>query len=257
MQHPRQQRAATLAAAVVDPKTLKQQQNLSDAELGQVIERAANLQRQAGEDRALAIDVVAVAGELDLEEKYVQAALTELEASRKLQAQAKLHAATLRRRLKLGALALLGVSAIGSLVVARSTGHQIEAAAQELQAAETRLQGALARQANLIPQLVALSGGDPKTLLQEARVVIQAPTAQERLAAADVFAASLSRALANMPATAAPDQRNLNLQHEVAGAQNRITTERSRYEAALSRKQTAEQRPLASLARVLGWAGAS
>lgn len=235
----------------MDPQALKNERNLSDDELKRVIDRAARLQRQAEHDRANAIDVVAVAGEVDVDAKYVEAAMTEMEAERSAAREREMDARRRTKTLKRIAIGGAVVLALVAVAGAQSASRRMGLAHDELQAAEARLQGALARQANLIPQLVAMSGGDPKPLLVQARKVIQADSATLRLQAADDFAAAISAALAALPKQ--DDARALNMHHEVAGAQNRITTERARYEVAMAKVEQAKSGAMATLARGLGW----
>ena len=235
----------------MDAKTLKLERSLTDAELGRVIERAADMQRQSAEDRANAIDVVAVGGEVDLDAKYVQAALAELDAARKADVEAAKQSAHRARWMKTAIIGAAIVLTFALLAAAKGAARRLQSAQEELHAAETRLQGALARQANLIPQLVALGGGDPKPLLVGARKVIQADSVQARLHAADDFAATISEALTALPAGDHPGA--LNMQHEVAGAQNRITTELTRYKAAVARLERANRGVYAGIANALGW----
>ena len=59
----------------------------------------------------------------------------------------------------------------------------------------------------------------------------QGATIADRLDASDALALELSTRLGQLPDTVDPQVR-LNLHHEVTGAQNRISVERRRYEAA-------------------------
>jgi LemA protein len=241
----------------VDKASLQRERNLGDEELAEVIRRAARLQREERDARHAAIDPREVAGELDIAPEYVDRALAELAAERQeVAARAARRRDATRRALRIALpLALL----LGAVIVtmAYSRGNALVAASEARLTAQSRLDAALARQAELVPQLVALSGGDPRRLQARAREVLATTDAEARQQAAAAFEAALAETLATLPepGDAPAEQRRLSLQHEVTGTRNRITVERARYEQALGAELRAHAGALSGLARALGWGG--
>ena len=92
----------------------------------------------------------------------------------------------------------------------------------------------LDRQAAIAPQLVAMGGGDPSALTQLSSEVGSAAGMETRLLKSKELGIEMAKGLATKPGTLteAEAQLRLNLQHEVTGTQNRITTEARRYRAA-------------------------
>lgn len=249
---------------------LRRRPDIDESDLDDIIGIAAELQQQEHDARkdAMSADAVrGVAAELDIDPRYVDAAIAELRTRRehdRAQAEAAARsaaAASAARRRVLGLIAagLLAVGAGGAVVgagVAFAGAGAVADAAEDADAAATQLQGVLDRQASLAPQLVALGGGDPARLDALVREVHDAPTVAGRLDASERLAAELSRALAELPpaADAAAAQQRLNIQYELVGSQNRVSTERRRYEAARLAWEQAASRPTGRLAVSLGLA---
>src|SRR5687768_4604097 len=98
---------------------LKQKGELPAAEMDEVIERASRLQEQArGGSRGFSLDEVkAVGQELDIDPRFVEAAMEQLQTEREQAAEAARQARARRNRLlKLGGAGLGGLLAVSFLV---------------------------------------------------------------------------------------------------------------------------------------------
>jgi hypothetical protein len=178
-------------------------------------------------------EVEAVAAELEIDPAYVQQAIDVLRDRRAQDAEAAAaRSASTRRALLIGGAALLGVLGVGGGVGAVSASRG-SAARQELARAEANLDVVLQRQAALAPQLVAIAGGEAEGL-EALAAKVREGTVEERMRASEALGAELAKRLGALPpaTTDAAAQQRLSLQHELSGAQNRITVERRRYEEA-------------------------
>lgn len=196
-------------------------------------------------------DVEAVASELSIAPEFVDRAVEELRRLREDRKAAERARRAARERflktavaLAAGVLLLLGaVGAAGAIGVG--------AAATRARAAEAALNVVIDRQMALLPQLVALSGGDPGSLREYEARLKGADTVGERLEAARELGNAMASRVGKLPSS---DRQAI--QYEIVGAQNRITVEQRRYQEALDAWQSAAQSPQGRLAVSLGWAKA-
>jgi hypothetical protein len=239
--------------------------DIDDADIDDIIGIAAEL-HQADLDAAEGAsveEVEAVAQELDIPAAYVEQAIEvlhhrreqALDAARKAELQAK------ERRRILG-IALASAACIGIGLVA-AVGTAVADAADNLATAAANIQAraeyvelVLDRQAALVPQLVALSGGEPGELMPLATRVSQAETLEERLEASKALDLALGSTLAGLPDPEDDNEavQRLGLTHELTGIQNRRATELGRLEDARSDWGRARRQKGAGLALVLGMA---
>jgi LemA protein len=172
------------------------------------------------------------AEELDIDPAYLDQAVTQLAEQRAAAARQK---AAASRILRSTVLVTAAVSAlcllVGGLMVS-SAAAEISAARAEAARGETRLTQALDRQAALVPQLVALAGGDHATMRSASEAYRDARTLSEKERAAAALSLAMAEALAGLPPATDADQARLNLQYELTGSQNRVSTEAARYEEA-------------------------
>jgi LemA protein len=243
---------------------LKARPGVSEEEIELVIERAARLKLEA-EQRSRGAspeELKEIARELDIEPRFVDQALRQLREEqlkqRALEAEQKKRA--LARRLQrrrwssIGAIVLL--SALFLSLIAGRAG--LASAERETAAAKVQLEGALSRQAELLPQLLAVAGGDTGALSGRRRAVLEARGVEEQLAASQALSEAMAEALAKLPPPVDEyaAQQRLSLQYEISGAQSRISVERRRYEEALGRWQAAAQGLSGRLAIGLSFADA-
>lgn len=237
------------------------------ADVDDVIEIAARRQDEAHEAArgATRAELEAVAKELEIAPEHVEAAIGELHERRAAEA-ARLEAAKGEEaaRGKTVRLALLGVATaiafavFGAVGLAWSASGAIDAAAGDTKAAEARVVAVLERQAALAPQLTALAGGDAGALTGLGEKVRAGATLEERLAASAELSTAMATQIAALPPPATDAEATLRLQlsDEVAGSQNRVTTELRRYREAEAAWRTAADQGFGGVAVSLGFADA-
>lgn len=237
---------------------LKRQRNLSDRDMDEVIERATRLQEKAGGTGRSVDDVKAVAKELDIDARFVDQAMAELERERAARAAEAAEARASRQRMiKVGGLVAAGAAAV-LLLMGWAGAGRVRDAERATALAEANLTTVLSRQATLVPQLVALSGGDVSGLRERGAALERAPDLKARLAAAEALRLEMAALIGKLPPAADPAtaQQRLSLQHEIVGAQNRVTVEQRRYEEALAGWRAAAGSPSGKVAVTLGFARA-
>jgi hypothetical protein len=235
-----------------------------DALVDDVIHRAQGLkdaETAKGEGASVA-EIQAVAAELGIAPEHVEDALSQLRSEakdekaeealqRELEAQkAKARSAMLRR---IGIFAGAGLALVAALtgamgMIGRSSLQQVHAQRGQ---AEAALVVQLDRQAALIPQLVALGGGESAALDQAQESLKQAETVAQRMAASQELSVAAAQALAG---SQMDEATRLNLQYELTGATNRITTEQRRYNEAEAAYLSAASALPAQVAIILGMA---
>ncbi|MED5373028.1 MAG: hypothetical protein VX899_18565 [Myxococcota bacterium] len=235
-----------------------------DALVDDVIHRAQALkdaETQRGEGASLQ-EIQAVAAELGIEPEHVADALGQLrgeaqDAKEQEAAEAALEAEKARVRQaqikRFGAIGLAVFLAFGALfggtaMVGRS---QVLDAQATLGQAQAALEVQLDRQAALVPQLVVLAGGQSAELREAQDALGEAQTLEQRLAASQELSVSAAQALSGVETD---EGTALNLQYELTGATNRITTEQRRYAEAEAAYQSATSGAAAQLAIGLGLA---
>ncbi len=235
-----------------------------DALVDDVIHRAQALkdaETAKGEGASLA-EIQAVAAELGIAPEHVQDALKQLRSEAKdaqaeqalqqeLEAQkAQARSAMLRR---VGIFAGVGIALLAALtgglgLMGRSSLAQVSANRSQ---AEAALVVQLDRQAALIPQLVALGGGQSEALKQAQAHLKQAEDVEARMEASQELSVAAAEALAG---SQMDEATRLNLQYELTGATNRVTTEQRRYNEAEAAYLSAASSIPAQVALALGMA---
>ncbi|MCP4868203.1 MAG: hypothetical protein GY898_05745 [Proteobacteria bacterium] len=220
------QNKATLAAA------LKARQDVDDDDIPEIIGIAQELQSQAAdEDDDLSVEEVEdVARELGIDPKYVEEAIAEKERRALAGKAADAKASRLRKRViqaVAGVIAAVMLATAGLGVIGAGA---VKSAASQVELAESSLMTVLERQASLAPQLLALGGGDASALSEASAAVRDAPDLDARLRASEALGVAMAEELSQLPPT--EEVVRMNLQYEITGAQNRISTESRRYRAA-------------------------
>ena len=234
---------------------IQQHERLSAQQMDRVLERASTLQeraRGAGPSGHTLGEIKKVGAELDIDAAFVDQALREVRAEEERAAQA----ARARGRLaRTAGLAAAGVMA-GVLALGGVGSMAVRSAAEGAEAARAAVETVVRRQAALVPQLLALSGGDVTGLAEHQRAVEDAPDLAAQVRAADALQLAMARALGQLPPAQneAQSQQRLSLQHELVGATNRVSTERRRHEQAVVVWRQAARAPLGRLAVALGMA---
>ncbi|MCA9570529.1 MAG: hypothetical protein KC656_21955 [Myxococcales bacterium] len=244
-------------------ETLFERADVRDEDVDDIVALAARLQDEARDaaDEPTAEEVQAVARELDIAPEYVDQAIAKVAAQKEAEAASRAREAQEageRRQLLLrgagvaGALGALGL--LGLLGLAVAADSRMDTARGVRDQAERSLVVVLDRQASLAPQLVGLAGGDGAELASLASDLRGAGDLDARMAASDALGAAMATALGRLPPAADPatTQSRLELQYEVTGTANRITTERRRYEEADAAYAATRQGLGASIALGLG-----
>ena len=243
--------------------SLRARPDIPDEDIDDVIGIAAELQahdRAESEGASLA-EVEAVARELDIEPHYIDDALEELNRRRAAAAATNQKAALQAQERKRTAGIGVATAVVVGLLMLGGLGVAVQAASQDLAAAATNveharsyLDGVLDRQAALVPQLVALSGGDPEPLRAAADQLREADSLDARLDASRALDAELARTLARLPPPANETEgvQRLGVQHELTGVQNRLQVESRRYRDAELAWARANRGALAGMALQLG-----
>jgi LemA protein len=233
---------------------LKRQGRLSNQEMDDVIERAARLQERArrGDDGRSVEDVKEVGKELDIEPRFVDAALDDLRAERARAEESARRVGIRRKKALVGA----AVAALLTLLLAWGGSGGVRSAQARAEAANSALSVVLDRQAALVPQLLAMGGGAVSELETQRKRLLEARSPSDRAAAADELQVAMASVLAKLPPArdASESQMRLSLYHELVGAQNRITVEKRRYEEALAAWRAAGRGMTARLAIGMGFA---
>lgn len=228
--------------------------DIPDDEVDDIVAIAARLKDEdpARMQGATPEEVAKVAAELDIEPEYVEAALEQWRSDKAAATQAAAAAqkaadkekkATASRRKTIFLAAICSVVILMMITGGLATlgAVRVNGAHHKVVMTHSQLSVVLDRQATLAPQLVALGGGDIDTLTELASEVGSASDMELRLEKSKQLGIEMAKGLAVEPGTLtdADAQIRLNLQHEVTGTQNRITTEARRYRAAQAEHKAA------------------
>ncbi|MEB3884211.1 LemA family protein [Lyngbya sp. CCY1209] len=220
--------------------------NIPEELAPEVLEVASRLYQEASDRYSLA--ELQEAGEaVSIPPELIETAIAQVREKRRLEEIARRQAQ--QRKSAIigigvalgGAIALWGVFAYNSL-----SGKY-----QQVQASWAQVENQLQRRADLIPQLLAVTEAqadqerDIVRLLTESRQqFLQAKSTDEKLAAMAEMNSAIQQF--NQYAIAAPELRSsqafINLQYEIAGTENRIATERRRYNQAVQSYNQNRQR---------------
>lgn len=230
-------------------RQLRARTDIDDEDIDDIIGLAAELQeaqRRADAGPSMA-EIQAVAGELDIEAVYIEQAVARLVAQREDEA-AEVVAVALRKkeRAKLVALAvvtLLGMAAVGlgaQVYLANNAVSRMHDSVKNVENAAAYVSLVLDRQVALVPQLIAVSGGDPTPLEERVAQMQAADMLSERLEISQTLNTELTRVLAALPPAENDTEaiQRLGLTHELTGIQNRLNNERTKLLRACSQWQT-------------------
>jgi hypothetical protein len=228
-------------------ETLRQRPDIPDDEVDDIVALASRLKDEdpASAQGATEEEVAQVAAELDIEPEYVEAALNqwradkeaaqaEAKAAKEARAEAKLASAKRTKAIILTTVASAIILAMLSGGLATLGAARVNAALHKVVTTQSQLSVVLDRQATIAPQLVALGGGNPDAIATLATEVGSAKDMELRLEKSKALGIEMAKALAAPPGSMsdADAQIRLNLQHEITGTQNRVTTEARRYREA-------------------------
>ncbi len=243
---------------MAEREEIKRQHHIPEDDLDDVLEIAQRLQHaeQAAKPTVSTADVESIASELSIAPRYVEQAVAELRAQRERQEAAREAAVEGRRKLQRTIVATAAgvVLLVGALGGVGAIG--VSAAEQRAASAQSALEVVVDRQLALLPQLVALSGGQVGSLGRYEVRLREARSVPEKLAVSRELSAQMAAKIGQLPPSADPSaaQQRLSLQHEVVGMQNRITTEQRRYQEAVTAWRNAAGSPTGRIAVSLGMA---
>ena len=235
---------------------LHQREDVPDEDIPELIALAEQLQDEADGEwgDVTPSELKQAAEELDIRPEFIDRAIDGLAARRQReQAEAKnralrrknmlrgLGAALLALCLGAGALGLTGASAVSSR-------HS------QVLRAEAAVEVVIERQASLVPQLLALSGGDAATLDTAIQKVHAQDSIDAKLRASSELSAAMAQQLAQVEGTDSSVVQDLG--YELTGTQNRISTETRRLRQAQSSHQQAASSLSGKMAVRLGLAPA-
>jgi LemA protein len=229
--------------------------SISKEDLDDIIGIASLLEEKEQDAERISLEEVqSVASELGISPDKVQEALTFLQNRRKeekekqeLEKKQRKQSITIVAALSAG-MALMCVICI--FIMASSASSSLEAVAeviqekqQQMTKSKAQLNNVLDRQAQLIPQLTAMMGGDVSALEQSQKKLSLEKDIDKKLQLSQQLTFDISKAIGALPtpANAADSQKLLNFQYEVTGSQNRISTEKKRYDEILVELTTAQQ----------------
>jgi hypothetical protein len=97
---------------------------------------------------------------------------------------------------------------------------------------EAQLKNAIDRQAKLIPQLLAMMGGEVDSLGSLQQQVLQEDELSEKMNFSNQLGIEIAKTIGTLPPSKndSDNTTRLQYQYEVTGAQNRISTEKKRYD---------------------------
>jgi LemA protein len=148
-------------------------------------------------------------------------------------------------------LSVAGILVLGGVLVGGCSYNKFTTQEEALKAQWGQVENQLQRRHDLIPNLVETTKGfaqqekDVFASIAEARTKYAgATTPEQKIAGANAEASALSRLLViveNYP-TLKSDQVFMNLQYELAGTENRISTERGRYNEKVNEYNTSRRK---------------
>ena len=235
---------------------LERRVDVSDEDIGDIIETAQMLQREAeAQAQQLTVEELgAIAEDLDIDREYVEKAI-ELRNRDRLHAAAERRETGRRRRRAVWIVgACVSVLLVGVILVARSGADSLSLHHQKVEEARGRLDQVQERFALSAPHSMALVEGD-SALIREAVARVQgAADTDARLAAANELNLTMADGLAALSTKDDPaaSQVRLNLHYELAGFQNRIAVESKRLDLLESEYRRARGSVSARLAGLFG-----
>lgn len=235
-------------------------QSIPDEWVPQVLEKASQLyQQQSSESSYSLAELMAAGSEVKLPPELVQQAYQQLQAEQRAVALQKLQQ---QKQLKIGAAIAAAITLLSCLWMG-STYNRLNTAEMLVESKWAQVENQMQRRADLIPQLtqVAESYADREGQIIESlsaarEAFLSAETVVEQAAADE----AMKEAIAQFQTFAASNQQLqsnqlfINLQYEIAGTENRIATERMRYNEAVSNyNQSVKGFPTVAVSSFLGF----
>jgi len=235
-------------------------QSIPEDLVPEVLETASRLyqEQKTGDDYSLA-ELMAAGSEVALPPELIQQAYQQLQNEKRAAADRKVQR---QQQLKIGGAVAAVFSVLCGLYTVGAY-NKLSAAETEIAGKWAQVENQMQRRADLIPQLTQIANayadreGQMMMSLESARAsFLNAETVAERSAADE----EVKSAIAQFQTFAASNQQLqsnqlfVNLQYEIAGTENRIATERMRYNQSVEQyNQTVKRFPTALIAGTLGF----
>lgn len=202
----------------------------------EVFQVASQLYAQAQSSYSLE-DLQKAGQQVNIPPELIEKALQQVQEQKRLEKEQRRQQQQQQQKIKLIA-AGVGVIAILWGVL---TFNGLNGASQKVNAAWAQVENQLQRKADLIPQLVSVTNAQAqhekdlvKTLLLSREAYLKANTQGEKVSASQQIDQALQRLNSYATQSAlGSSQGFINLQYEIAGTENRIATERKRYNEAV------------------------
>lgn len=223
-----------------------------------VLEKASRLYQQQNQSYSLK-QLQAAGSEVEIPAALMQQALKELKAEQAAAEQAQQQK---KQVLKIAGFAAMGL-AIATAVWVGGVYNSLNAARSTVDGKWAQVENQMQRRADLIPQITQVAQNfashekDVITALLSAReTFLSAQTVAERQAADEQMKSAIAQ-FQTFAASTQPLQSSelfINLQYEIAGTENRIATERMRYNQAVEAyNRSVRGFPTVLVARPLGF----
>lgn len=234
--------AAVAVLAAVGRRRLVRLMNNPNARIpeemaGEVMEVAARLYAETTNSYSTG-ELVEAGSEVQIPPAIIEQAIAQVQEKRR---QERLRQQKARDRNKIALFAAGGVAAL-VLLWGGLTYNSLQNASSEVEAAWAQVENQLQRRADLIPQLVNVTKASAQQekdlinlLVRSRETYLQADTPVEKQQATTQINAAIAQfqaRVANIPQLQS-SQAFTNLQYEIAGTENRIATERRRYNQAV------------------------
>lgn len=202
----------------------------------EVLQVASELYAQSQDSYSVS-DLQAAAQEVNIPPELIEQAIQQVEEKRRLEKERQFQAEKNKQKLTIVAAAVGTIAIFWGILSYNS----LSSASQQVDAAWAQVDNQLQRRADLIPRVLSVAKlqaqqeKDIVKLLQDARQsYLQATTPNEKVKASqaiDIAIGQFNQYAAN--SSLGSSQVYSNLQYEIAGTENRIATERKRYNEAV------------------------
>jgi len=217
-----------------------QEPKIPDDIADEVLKLAAELYAQTDTQGYSLAELQEIGGQVEIPAKIISEALIQIQEKYRQKEIAREKKAQLIQNFQLGSLFLVLVISLWAVITYNVLGNQ----QQDVMARWAQVENQLQRKADLIPTLISLTQAQTQRekelilSLENARnQYLQADDIDEKLASTE----NISNAITQFNEYALNDgnlgssQAFINLQYEIAGTENRIATERMRYNQSVQR----------------------
>ncbi len=237
---------------------MKDDTDITQSQAAEVFERASQLISQQSQNYSLE-ELIQAGAEVQIPPEAIKQAVKEIQDKEQ---QQQLKQIQRQRKIKQG-LIIASITAVLFTVWLGGTHNYLNNAATTVDAKWAQVENQMQRRADLIPNLTNIAqtyANHEKdvilSLTQARQQYLQANSAKEKLAANSSMLQAIDKFIAT--ATANPKLQSnelfINVQYEIAGTENRIATERMRYNKAVSRyNQSLNSFPNVLAAKILGF----